>query len=63
MTEINGSPCGLAEMTENNQGRNFMVRHPLLTTQEEFNREKHYYKIYLEKINFKYKNKFDLFIL
>ena len=40
-----------------------MVRHPYITTQEEFNREKYYYKIYLEKINFKYKNKFNLFIL
>ena len=27
------------------------------------NREKYYYKIYLEKINYKYKNKFNLFIL
>ena len=40
-----------------------MVRHPLITTIEEFNREKDYYKIYLEGINFKYKNNFDLFIL
>ena len=40
-----------------------MVRHPLLTTLEEFNRDKYYYKIYLEKINYKYKNNFDLFIL
>ena len=39
-----------------------MVKHPPITTQEEFNREKHYYKIYLERINFKYKNNFDLFI-
>ena len=83
-----------------------MVRHPLLTTLEEFNRDrdyykifserliifikiiliylycrnlyriwmkgwggwmrlndKDYYKIYLEKINYIYKNNFDLFIL
>ena len=40
-----------------------MVRHPLLTTQEEFNREKYYYKIYLEKINYKYKKKLEIFIL
>ena len=63
MTKNNGSFFGLAEMTENNQGRNFMVNHPLITTIEEFNREKHYYKIYLERINYIYKNNFDLFIL
>ena len=40
-----------------------MVRNPYITTIEEFNREKYYYKIYLEKFNYKYKNKFDLFIL
>ena len=40
-----------------------MVNHPLLTTQEEFNRDKDYYKIYLEKIIYIYKNNFDLFIL
>ena len=32
MTENNGSFFGLAEMTEINQGRNFMVNHPLITT-------------------------------
>ena len=40
-----------------------MVRHPPITTIEEFNREKYYYKIYLERINYKYKKKFKLFIL
>ena len=40
-----------------------MVNHPLLTTIEEFNREKYYYKLYLVKINYIYKNKFNLFIL
>ena len=40
-----------------------MVRHPYITTLEEFNREKYYYKLYLEKINFKYKNKFEIIIL
>ena len=39
-----------------------MVKHPLLTTIEEFNREKYYYKIYLVRINYIYKNKFDLII-
>ena len=42
-----------------------MVRHPLITTLEEFNREcdKYYYKIYLEKIIYKYKNNFEINIL
>ena len=42
-----------------------MVKHPPITTLEEFNREcdKDYYKIYLEKFNYIYKNNFDLFIL
>ena len=40
-----------------------MVKHPLITTIEEFNRDKDYYKIYLEKFNYIYKNNFDLFIL
>ena len=30
---------------------------------DRFNRDKYYYKIYLEKINYIYKNNFDLFIL
>ena len=30
---------------------------------DSFNRDKYYYKIYLEKFNYKYKNNFDLFIL
>ena len=40
-----------------------MVKHPLLTTLEEFNRDKDYYKIYLEKIIYKYKNNFEVNIL
>ena len=42
-----------------------MVRHPLITTLKEFNRDrdKDYYKIYLEKINYKYKNNFEINIL
>ena len=42
-----------------------MDRHPLITTLEEFNREcdKDYYKIYLVKINYKYKNNFEINIL
>ena len=42
-----------------------MDRHPLLTTIEEINREcdKDYYKIKKEKINYKYKNNFEINIL
>ena len=40
-----------------------MVKHPLITTLEEFNHDKDYYKIYLEKINYKYKNNFEINIL
>ena len=45
-----------------------MVRHPLLTTLKEFNREcdKYYYKIKKEKFNYKYKykkNNFEINIL
>ena len=42
-----------------------MVKHPLLTTLEEFNREcdKDYYKIKKEKFNYKYKNNFEINIL
>ena len=29
-----------------------MVNHPLITTIEEFNREKYYYKLYLVRINY-----------
>ena len=42
-----------------------MDRHPLITTQEEFNREcdKYYYKIKKEKFNYKKKNNFEINIL
>ena len=45
-----------------------MVRHPLITTLKEFNREcdKDYYKIYSKEFNYKYKykkNNFEINIL